>query len=192
MLYSLGADMHNTSNTALVKLLNRQANSAPTALPLSFFKSGQFLSLSPDCQGGLILLKSFYADFVGSGAVVGSSFDVNCTSVYVIGTVEFCAPATYSERQQAFCKRMAYTQQLQEIAGEEAPLRRSCLILQQLHQWVGAEEAKKIPDELVARLAGVLPKTLEIAKKVKSQKSKVKMVNLTVSSSPFDLHVSNS
>jgi hypothetical protein len=161
----MGADMDSATNTTLVKLLNRQANSAPAELPLSIFKSGQFLSLTPNCQGGLILQRPFYADFVGPGAAVGSSFDVNCISVYAIGKVEFCVPATYSKRQQAFQQRMAYSQQLQEIVGEEAPLHRGILILNQLSQWVGAEEATKIPDELVARLAGVLTKTIKIARK---------------------------
>jgi hypothetical protein len=158
--------MHNdTNNTALVSFLNQQASSASASLPLSFFKSGQFLSLTTNCQGGIILQKPFYADFVGLGAAVGSSFDVNCTSVYVIGAVKFCASTTYSERQQAFQKRMAYSQQLQEIAEVEAPLDRALLILRQLCEWVGAEEAKKIPEELVARLVGLLPKTVEFARK---------------------------
>ncbi|MEW6498368.1 MAG: hypothetical protein AB1589_38585 [Cyanobacteriota bacterium] len=164
MLYSLGADMQNPSNTAMVQFLNHTANSA-SELPLSFFKSGQFLCLSPECQGGLIIHKSFYADFVGPGAAVGSSFDVNCTSVYVIGEVKFWVPATYAERQQAFQKRMAYSQQLQELVGQGAPLQRCALILNQLSQWVGAKEANNIPDELVARLAGVFTKTVKMTRK---------------------------
>lgn len=169
MLYSLGADMDSATNTAVVKLLNQQANSAPAKLPLSFFKSGQFLCLTPNCQGGLIIQRPFYADFVGPGAAVGSSFDVNCISVYAIGKVEFCVPATYSKRQQAFGQRMAYSQQLQDIVEQEAPLHRSILMLNQLSQWVGAEEATKIPDELVARLAGVLTKTIKVARKTSLQ-----------------------
>lgn len=157
--------MQNPHHTALVKFLNSQVNSTPAELPLSFFKSGQFLCLTPDCRGGLILQKPFYADFVGPGAAVGSSLDVNCTSVYAIGAVKFYVPASYSERQQAFQQRMAYCQQIQEIVAEEAPLHRSRLILQQLSQWVGAEEGKKIPDELVARLVGVLTKTIKVARK---------------------------
>lgn len=156
---------NNATNTALVRLLNQQVNSGSASLPLSFFKSGQFLSLTADGQGGIILHKPFYADFVGSGAVVGSSIDVNCTSVYVIGSVKFDAPTTYSERQQAFQQRMAFSQQLQDIVQVEAPLRRALLILNQLCQWVGAEEAKKIPNELIARLAGLLPRTVELARK---------------------------
>ncbi len=154
-----------TNNTALVTLLNSQVKSGSESLPLSYFKSGQFLSLTSDCQGGLILQKPFYADFVGPGAVVGSSFDVNCTSIYVIGTIKFSASTTVSERQQAFQQRMAYNHRLQEIAEIEAPLRRAFSILQQLSQWVGAEEANKIPDEIVARLAGLLPRTVKIARR---------------------------
>lgn len=156
--------MDNATNTPVIKYLNHQGKTAPAEVPLSFFKSGQFLCLTPNCQGGLILQRPFYADFVGAGAAVGSSFDVNCTSVYAIGKVEFCVPATFSERQKAFQQRMAYSRRLQEIVAEEAPLHRSILILNQLCEWVGDEEAKKIPDQLIARLAGVLTKTLKVAK----------------------------
>ena len=152
--------MHNATNDKLIQFLNQQAKSASGSLPLSFFNSGQFFSLTSDCQGGIILQKPFYADFVGPGAAVGSSFDVNCTSVYVIGPVKFYASTIHSERQQAFQKRMAYSQRLQEILQVEAPFKRAGSILRQLCQWVGVEEAKKIPDELVAQLAGLLPKTI--------------------------------
>lgn len=173
--------MHNDTNAKLVKFLNQQAKSASGSLPLSFFKSGQFLSLASNCQGGIILQKPFYADFVGPGAAVGSSFDINCTSVYVIGPVKFCASTIYSERQQAFQKRMAYTQQLQEILQVDAPLERAGLILYQLCQWVGAEEAKKIPDELVAQLAGLLPRTIVFARKKSCQQTTYSDRHLTVS-----------
>lgn len=158
--------MNTTSNTTFIEFLNNQVKSVPTAqLPLSFFKSGQFLSLTPNSQGGLILQKPFYADFVGPGAAIGSSFDVNCTLVYAIGAVEFGVPTTLTERQQAFNRRMAYSQRLQAITVQEAPLYRSIVILNQLCKWVGAEEARNIPDDLVARLAGVLPKTIKVARK---------------------------
>jgi hypothetical protein len=161
--------MHNDSNTDLVSLINQQVNSDQdqdqAQVPLSFFKSGQFLSLTNDCRGGIILQKRFYADFAGPGAAVGSSFDVDCTSVYVIGAVKFCALSIYSERQQAFKKRMAYCDHLQEITRLEVPLKRAFQMLDQLYHWVGAEEAQKIPNELVAMLAGLLPKTVELARK---------------------------
>jgi hypothetical protein len=156
--------MDSGTNNGLVNLLNNQAHSPSDQLPLSLFSSGQFLRLSPNCRGGLILQKPFYADFVGPGALVGSSIDVNCTSVYVIGTVEFDVPTTDAERQRAFQKRMAYSQRLQDISGVEAPLRRSFFILKQLFHWVGVQETHKIPDELVAQLAGLLTQTVKLAR----------------------------
>ncbi|HAJ58368.1 MAG TPA: hypothetical protein DCP31_03095, partial [Cyanobacteria bacterium UBA8543] len=57
------------------------------------------------------------------------------------------------------------SQQLQDILQVESPLERACLILHQLGQWVGAEEAKKIPDNLLAQLAGLLPRTIIFARK---------------------------
>lgn len=163
--------MRNDSNTDLVSLLNQRVNSASDQVPLSFFNSGQFLCLANDCQGGIILQKRFYADFVGPGAAIGSSFDVDCTSVYVIGAVKFCALSNYCERQQAFKKRMAYSERLQEITRLEVPSKRALWILDQLYHWVGAEEAQKIPDELVAMLAGLLPKTVELARKIYQQRN---------------------
>ena len=157
--------MHNNPNEALVRFLNRQANSNPNSLPLSFFKRGQILSLTPDCQGGIILQKQFYADFVGSGAVVGSSLDVNCRSIYVIGSVKFQTSPSFAERQQALQKRIAYLERLQEIAQEYAPEQRACLILHQLSEWVGCEEVKKIPNELVAQIAGLFAKTIDCVRK---------------------------
>jgi hypothetical protein len=157
--------MPNQSNTDLLNNRNQQVYSVSNQVPLSFFKSGQFLSLTNDCQGGIILQKRFYADFAGPGAAFGSSFDVDCTSVYVIGAVKFSALSIYSDRQQAFKKRMAYCDRLQKITRLEDPLKRAFSILEQLYHWVGAQETEKIPDELVAMLAGLLPQTIELVKK---------------------------
>ncbi|MEQ8537965.1 MAG: hypothetical protein RIB93_11010 [Coleofasciculus sp. D1-CHI-01] len=133
-----------------------------TSVPLDLFKSGQLLAIKPDCRGGLIIQKRFYADFVGSGAAVGSSFDVDCTSVYAIGEVEFYAPATYTERQQAFQKRREYCETLQSIVVRPAPLDRATTILHQLSLWLDAKLISEIPSAWIAELAGVLTKTIMI------------------------------
>lgn len=134
------------------------------AVLLSLLKSGQWLALSSDFKGGLIIRKRFYADFVGSGAAVGGCLDVNCTCVYVLGTVQFYAPATYKERASAFGQRIACIERLKEILLERSRLRRAYSILGQLSRWVGADAVKNIPDELVAQLAGLLPTTVKVAR----------------------------
>ncbi|MEQ9353893.1 hypothetical protein [Coleofasciculus chthonoplastes] len=133
-----------------------------TSVPLDLFKSGQLLAIKPDCRGGLIIQKRFYADFVGAGAAVGSSFDVDCTSVYAIGEVEFYSPTTYAERQEAFQKRMEYKETLQSIVVIPAPLDRATTILHQLSLWLDAKLISEIPSAWIAQLAGVLKKTVMI------------------------------
>lgn len=135
-------------------------NSSDSLALLDLFKSGQWLALKPECRGGLIVQKSFYADFVGPGAAVGGSFDINCTSVYVIGEVEFYAPTTYTERQHAFQKRMTYLKKLSEILSVHAHIHRACLILRQLCLWVGVSQSRSIPVELIAQLGGLMPQSV--------------------------------
>lgn len=147
------ANSSSSSNSALPS----HTTSVSAATPISLFQSGQLLALKPDCHGGLILHKGFYADFVGPGAAVGGSFDIKCTSVYVAGVVEFNVPETFAERQEAFKNRLNYIKLLEQIALEPSSPRRAQLILQQLCEWLGETEAHKIPRELVAKLAGLHP-----------------------------------
>lgn len=129
-------------------------------LPLSVLKSGKLLYLTPRSQGGLIVQKEFYADFVGPGAVIGGSFDESGTSVYVVGKVEVQFLQPGEERQQAFQRRMAYSEELSRIVRTVSPLHRAYRMLEQLSNWIGIDEARKIPVELMARLAGVFPRTI--------------------------------
>jgi hypothetical protein len=135
----------------------------PTSLPLDLLSSGQVLSISQDCQGWLILQKPFYAEFVGPGAAVGGSFDIQCKSIYTIGTVQFDLPADHGERRKAFQHRIEYIQRIQDILLEDAPISRADKLIHQLCAWVGLEDARGIPLEIAARLIGVMPKNIEIA-----------------------------
>lgn len=133
-------------------------------LPLDLFKSGHLLAIKPNSHGAIIIQKPFYADFVGPGAAVGGGFDINCISVYVIGIVEFYAPVTYPERQQAFHLRICYSKMLQKILEIPSPIHRACAVLKRLAQGLGANSIKQIPSELIAQLVGVMTKTVEIAR----------------------------
>ncbi len=133
-------------------------------LPLQFFESGQLLCLESDDCAGLILQLPHYAVFAGIGAAVGGNFDIKCVSVYTIGDVRFRAPNTRAERQQAYQKRMDYIKKQKKITYLLAPLQRAYLMIRQLSFWLHPEEALEIPDELIGQLAGVLPKTVAMAR----------------------------
>lgn len=136
----------------------------PAIVPVSLLQSGQLLALKRECKGGLILQRRFYADFVGPGAAVGGSFDIDCTLIYVIGTVEFYVPSTFAERRAAFGQRMAYIEILKELVLEPSRLNRACMILDQLCQWVRTDAAIAVPDELVAQLVALRSQTVAIAR----------------------------
>ncbi|MGI0487288.1 hypothetical protein ACN4EK_17735 [Pantanalinema rosaneae CENA516] len=134
-----------------------------SALPLQQLGSGQLLCIVPNFQVGLILQQPHYAEFVGVGAIVGGSFDIKCKSIYAIGKIDFSVPTTYRERQRGFQLRINYMKQQQAITAVSSPLKRACLIVQQLCSWIGTTEARQIPCHLVAQLVGVLPGTVETA-----------------------------
>ncbi len=141
----------------------RSPSPTDAQLPISLLQSGQFLMVSPKSRGGLMIQKPHYIDFAGPGAAVGSSFDTSCVAIYPMGDVRFCIPEDAQERQQAFYKRIAYSQRLMDIAKEPSSLRRAHRIVQQLRAWIGPVATPRIPLELIAGMAGVLPRTVAIA-----------------------------
>ncbi|XGV99112.1 MAG: hypothetical protein ACAF41_09260 [Leptolyngbya sp. BL-A-14] len=145
---------------APLAVLKSKTSFARSPLPVSMLQQGQLLFVAPEYQGGLILQKPFYTDFVGPGAAIGASFDSSCTAIHPLGIVNFRVPTTLRERQQAYQKRIHYSDRLAEIASTYQASRRAALIVAQLCEWVGVEEAQKIPLELVAQMAGVSTKLI--------------------------------
>ncbi|MDX2231690.1 MAG: hypothetical protein NW220_18795 [Leptolyngbyaceae cyanobacterium bins.349] len=125
--------------------------------------SGHVLTIAPDSIGGLLLIKPFYVDFAGPGAAVGGEFDRDCTAVYQVGLVRLQTLLTQRDRQEAIQTRIAYAEQLAAILDIPHALQRSRLIVEQLTDWLPGNLSLTIPAELAAGLAGVLPKTIELA-----------------------------
>ena len=140
-----------------------QSPPTSSSLPVALFKSGQLLTIKPTCRGGLILQKSFYADLIGPGSAVGGYFDIKCNFVYQLGKVEFSVPETYEDRRLAVQKRIACIRRLQSIVILPLAIDRAQRMIELLSRWLGQAEAEGIPDELAAKLAGVLPKTIILA-----------------------------
>ncbi len=134
-----------------------------SALPVSLFQSGQLLAIQPNCRGGLILQRSFYADLIGPGSAVGGYFDVKCKSVYLLGDLKFYVPTTYEDRRLAVQKRVNCIKKQQSIVLVPSAVERAEMIIDVICRWLGRAEAQNIPHELIAQLAGVLPKTATLA-----------------------------
>lgn len=138
-------------------------DSHPNSAVLCRLKSGQLLAIAPHSPGGLIIVKSFYADFAGPGAAVGSEFDRHTTAVYTIGPIQFYTPATRAERAASIETRIAYTERLSSILDVPVPLRRANLILEQFHAWLPGQSLETLPAELISKLVGISPATVKLA-----------------------------
>lgn len=126
-------------------------------------QSGQIYSIPENCQSGLIILKSFYADFAGPGAAIGGEFDRCCTAVYAIESTHLENQTSLAAREHSLQTRIAYAEKLAAITRIAAPLHRGSLIVQHLSQWLSAERAMTIPYELIGKLVGISPITVKLA-----------------------------
>jgi hypothetical protein len=131
--------------------------------PIELLKSGQLLAVTGSEASGIILQKPFFAEFIGPGAAVGGLFDLNCVTIYTLGNAEFTAPATLEERQLAFRRRMDNLATMQNLCQAEAPLRRAIDLLDMLCDRFGINEMRSIPNDVLAKVIGVMPGTIGMA-----------------------------
>lgn len=134
-----------------------------TAL-LNTLNSGQLLMLEPSKRNAIIICKAFHAEFAGPGAAVGGPLDIESAGIIPIGDVSFLHPQTYEERQTAFAKRMHWIRWLQQATDNPIPIQRARILLFSLEEFFSALEVSALPSEVLARLAGVLPQTLDSAR----------------------------
>ncbi|MGB7416610.1 MAG: hypothetical protein WA902_20575 [Thermosynechococcaceae cyanobacterium] len=140
-----------------------QSDANRNTQPIELLKSGQLLALSKDEPAGLILQKPFHAEFVGPGAAVGGMFDVQCVTIHTLGKAEFTVPENKQERQVAFNQRLEDIAIIQTLC-DEVPLRRAIALLELFRERQFAlDEIQTIPNEVLAKLVGVLPSTMDIA-----------------------------
>jgi hypothetical protein len=131
--------------------------------PIELLKSGQLLAVTDSLSAGVILQKPYFAEFVGPGAAVGGMFDIECVTLYALGEGEFTAPATLEERQQAFRRRIEDIEMMQQLCESDVPLQRATNVLKLLCDRFGTDEIRSIPNDVLAKLAGVLPGTIQMA-----------------------------
>ncbi|WP_404788285.1 hypothetical protein [Altericista sp. CCNU0014] len=131
--------------------------------PIELLKSGQLLAVTDGATSGIILQKPFFAEYIGPGAAIGGLFDLKCVTIYALGQAEFTAPATLEERQEAFRRRIDQIETMQTLCQEEVPLRRAIDLLDMLCDRFGIDEIRSIPNDVLAKVVGVLPGTIAMA-----------------------------
>jgi hypothetical protein len=131
--------------------------------PIELLKSGQLLAVTNSEASGIILQKPFFAEFIGPGAAIGGLFDLKCVTIYTLGKAEFTVPATREERQIAFRRRMDDVTTMQNLCQSDVPLRRAIDLLDMLCDRMGTDEIRSIPNEVLAKIVGVIPGTIAMA-----------------------------
>jgi hypothetical protein len=127
--------------------------------------SGQLLMVAPQRHNALIICKTFHAEFAGPGAAVGGPLDVESSSVVPIGDVALLHPRSYQERQNAYAKRLHWMRWLQQITDNPLSAQRARTLLFSLEEFFSAEVVSQLPDEVLARLVGVLPQTIAASRR---------------------------
>ncbi|HIK27055.1 MAG: hypothetical protein N3E45_07380 [Oscillatoriaceae bacterium SKW80] len=163
-------------------LVPQTATHSTQILPL--LKSGHLLAIDPQCRGGLIICKNHHAELAGPGAAVGGAFDLTCLKVVPLGDCRFICPNSYEARQQAYRCRQEWLERTQQAMQDAVPLRRAKAILALIAQYFDSQTAESLPDDILAMLVGVFPKTVRMARQLvnKSEESNVKKrrINPTV------------
>jgi len=120
----------------------------------------KLLIVNPRRRNGLILYKSYYAEFAGPGSIVGGVGDVGCLEVLPVGDLDLLVPIATDDRQRGYLTRRQWIQLTRKITEQEQPEKRAKMILDQFEHYFDAKAIAKIPDKAFSLLVGVLPRTI--------------------------------
>ncbi len=131
----------------------------PTEI-LSQLHTGQLLRVKGSCGNALIICHPHHSELAGPGAAVGGVLDLKCSRVIPIGKVSIVYPETRRERQKAYVLRQQWILFTQKAMESWVPLQRAKRLLILLYQYFDPQLIDELPDEVLARLVGVLPQTI--------------------------------
>ncbi|WP_199320442.1 hypothetical protein [Leptolyngbya sp. FACHB-261] len=158
---------------------------------LRTLSSGKFLSVDSRRKNGLIICKQYHAEFAGPGAAVGGFFDADCHEVIPVGDLNLVAPETYEERQKAYKIRIQWMRLTHQATTNDLPLQRARTILSQFEAYFDAITVAQLPDDILARLVGVLPQTIRQARPRQSE-NYVSLISTTTAPSQQQTQVAAS
>lgn len=157
--------------------------------PVELLKSGQLLSIGGSEGAGLIIQKPFFAEFVSHGAAIGGLFDLQCVTVYTLGDVQITVPDEKADRQSAFQRRIEDIEAMQDLCQSDSSLERGVAVLKLLCEKFDHQQIQTIPNDVLAKLVGVLPGTIGAAwKHVTSQSFSSPSASLETFSSKQPVH----
>lgn len=156
-------------NESAAKLLSIECpavvEDADASQILQYLQTGKVWVVSSRRRNGLILCKSYYAEFAGPGAAVGGVFDLDCQRVIPVGNLSLSQPESHEERQKAYLIRRQWIRLTQQFTDQSVPLQRAQMILNQFENYFDQDTIARIPDEAFAMLVGVLPYSVRMARR---------------------------
>lgn len=129
-----------------------------------FLEQKKLVVINPKKKNGLILIKKYYTDFAGPGAIVGGCFDQDLQEVIPVGKLSLLQPINHQERHRAYLIRRQWVRLIQQITDNPIPHQRAQVILNQFEHWFDAKTTAKVPDEVFAAMVGVFPETITKAR----------------------------
>jgi len=125
----------------------------------------EFLIVNPRKRNGIILIKTYHAEFAGPGSVIGGEFDAEVIRVLAVGNLSLLQPQSTEEKIKAYLIRRQWILLTKQIADNPTPQQRAQIILNQFENWFDSAIASQVCDEAFSLLVGVLPKTIAAARR---------------------------
>ena len=139
---------------------------------LNQLQSGQLFRVHCTPGNAIVICHRHHAELAGPGAAVGGSFDVDCRRVIPVGKVSIVYPASRIERRKAYAIRQQWIVFTQKAMQGWVPLKRAHIILILLEKYFDPQVIDQLPDEAIAQLVGVFPKTIGMVRPtLKSRRS---------------------
>ena len=132
---------------------------------LSQLHQKESLIVNPRKRNGLILIKTYHAEFAGPGSVIGGEFDTDVVRVLAVGNLSLLQPQSTEEKIKAYLIRRQWILFTKQIADNPTPQQRAQIILNQFENWFDSAIASQVCDEAFSLLVGVLPKTIAAARR---------------------------
>lgn len=126
----------------------------------SQLQRGDLLIVNPRRKNGLIIYKTYHAEFAGPGAIVGGQFDLDVSELLAVGNLSLVTPSNSQTRKQAYKMRRQWVRLTKQIIDNPQPTERAQVILNQFEHWFDVATVADLPDEAFALLVGVLPQTI--------------------------------
>ena len=141
-------------------IIQARSEGQPNFSLRSQLRHGELLIVNPKRKNGLIIYKTYHAEFAGPGAIIGGRFDLDAQRLLAVGNLSLIVPQDSRARKQAYKMRRQWVRLTKQIIENPQPTERAQVILNQFEHWFDASTVANLPDEAFALLVGVLPQTI--------------------------------